>query len=330
MTTRDPRDSLPKDLLLYDGKRHAAGQLSRFRVLITGASGMIGVRLSAFLSRNGHEVMCLVRRPPARDQAEIYWDPTSGTIDAAALEGFDALVHLSGENIGSGRWTKGRRQRIADSRGPATEFLARTLANLGQPPDVLISASAVGIYGETTGMVDESAPKGSGFLSEVTAAWEQATEPAQAAGIRVVHARFGPVLSPEGGILKRLLPVFLAGAGGVVGSGEQPLSWISLADAVGALYFLLATKRAHGAVNVVCPQPATNREFTRSLAAVLSRPAFLPVPAIAIRALFGEMGNELILKGQAVVPARLTELGFRWLSPELAEALRWELKLPAD
>ena len=177
--------------------------------------------------------------------------------------------------------------------------------------------------------MDESAPAGDGFLAEVTAAWEQAAEPARAAGIRVAHARLGPVLSPRAGMLKRLLPVFRAGAGGVVGSGRQPISWIGLDDAIGALHFLMSSDRAQGAFNVVAPRPATNREFTQALAAVLRRPAFAPVPALAIRALFGEMGDQLILKGQAVVPARLTELGFRWLELTLDGSLRWELGMPS-
>ena len=194
---------------------------------------------------------------------------------------------------------------------------------------MLVAASAVGYYGDVEGTVDESAPAGDGFLAEVTSAWEQAAEPARAAGIRVAHARLGPVLSPRAGILNRLLPVFRAGAGGVVGSGEQPISWIGLDDAVGALHFLMSSDQAQGAVNVVAPRPATNREFTHALAAVLRRPAFASVPGIAMRVLFGEMGDQLILKGQAAVPARLTELGFRWLEPTLDGALRWELGMPA-
>ena len=311
-----------------DLERHAAGPAEPLRVLVTGASGLIGRALSAFLESGGHEVVHLVRHPPA-SPAEIAWDPAAGQIDADALDGFDALIHLAGENIGAGRWTAPRRRRIRSSRVASTELLCGALAGLERPPSVLVSASAVGYYGDVAGMVDESAPAGDGFLAEVTAAWERAAEPASAVGIRVAHARFGPVLSPRAGMLKRLLPVFRAGAGGVVGSGRQPISWIGLDDAVGALHFLMSSDRAQGAFNVVAPHPATNREFTHALAAVLRRPAFAPVPAIAIRALFGEMGDQLILRGQAVVPARLTELGFRWLEPTLDGALRWELGMPA-
>ena len=304
------------------------GPPSPSRVLITGASGLIGAALAAFLTSGGHDVVRLVRRPPAGPD-EVAWDPAAGAIDADRLEGFDAVVHLAGESIGAGRWTAARRQRIAVSRGPTTELLCGALSRLRAPPAVLVSASAIGIYGEATGTVDETARAGSGFLAEVAAAWEQATEPAETAGIRVARARFGPVLSPRAGLLSRLLPVFRMGAGGVVGAGEQQLSWIGLDDAVSALHFLIGTRHARGPFNVVSPCPASNREFTRTLAAVLGRPAFLPVPAIAIRILFGEMGDQLILKGQAVAPARLTELGFRWLEPTLEGALRRELGIPA-
>ncbi len=298
------------------------------RVLISGASGLIGRALAESLEGGGHRVVRLVRRTPA-STAEIRWDPAAGQLDADGLEGFDAAIHLSGENIGAGRWTAARRQRIRDSRVTSTALLCGALASLRRPPAVLVSASAIGYYDDGDGAADESAPAGHGFLSEVTAAWEQAADPARAAGIRVAHARLGPVLSSEAGMLKRLLPVFRLGAGGVVGSGRQAISWIGLDDAVAALHFLIRNEQAHGAFNVVAPEPATNREFTRTLAAVLRRPAFAPVPGIAIRLLFGEMGDQLILNGRAVVPARLAELGFRWLEPTLDGALRRELDLPA-
>ncbi len=311
-----------------DLDRHAAGPAEPLRVLITGSSGLIGRALAAFLESGGHEVVRLVRRPPA-SPTEVAWDPAAGRIDADALEGFDAVIHLTGENVGAGRWTAARRRRIRESRVGSTELLCGAVAALKRPPAVLVSASAVGYYGEAEGPVDESAPAGDGFLAEVTAAWEQAAAPARAAGIRVAHARLGAVLSPKAGMLNRLLPVFRAGAGGVVGNGRQPISWIGLDDAVGALHLLMSDSRAQGAFNVVAPRPATNREFTQALAAVLRRPAFAPVPARAIRALFGEMGDQLILKGQAVVPARLAELGFHWLEPTLDGALRWEMAMPA-
>ncbi len=315
--------------LRRDLDRHAAAPAGPLRVLITGASGLIGGALTPFLQTGGHEVVRLVRRLPAVPD-EIAWDPAAGRIDAGALEGFDAVIHLTGENIGAGRWTAARRRSIRSSRVDSTGLLCKALAGLERPPAVLVSASAVGYYGDVDGTVDESAPAGDGFLAEVTAAWERAADPARAAGIRVAHARLGPVLSPRAGMLQRLLPVFRAGAGGVVGSGRQPISWIGLDDAVGVLHFLICSERAQGPINVVAPRAATNREFTKALAAVLRRPAFAPVPGLAIRALFGEMGDQLILKGQTVRPARLTELGFRWLEPALDGALRWELGIPAD
>ena len=311
-----------------DLDRHATGPPQPLRVLISGASGLIGGALTAFLDSGGHEVVRLVRRVP-RSAAEIAWDPAAGQVDADALEGFDAVIHLAGENIGAGRWTAARRQRIRDSRVASTALLCGALGTLRRPPAVLVSASAIGYYGDADGVADEAAPAGTGFLAEVTAAWEQAAEPARAAGIRVAHARLGPVLSPAAGMLKRLLPVFQAGAGGVVGSGRQAISWIGLDDAVGALHFLIGNGQAHGAFNVVAPEAATNRDFTHALAAVLRRPAFARVPGVAIRLLLGEMGDQLILRGKAVLPARLTELGFRWLEPSLDGALRWELGMPA-
>ena len=311
-----------------DLDRHATAPPQPLRVLISGASGLIGGALTAFLDSGGHEVVRLVRRVP-RSAAEIAWDPAAGQVDADALEGFDAVIHLAGENIGAGRWTAARRQRIRDSRVASTALLCGALGRLRRPPAVLVSASAIGFYGDADGVADEAAPAGTGFLAEVTAAWEQAAEPARAAGIRVAHARLGPVLSPAAGMLKRLLPVFAAGAGGVVGSGRQAISWIGLDDAVGALHFLIGNGQAHGAFNVVAPEAATNRQFTHALAAVLRRPAVARVPGIAIRLLLGEMGDQLILKGKAVLPARLTELGFRWLEPTLDGALRWELGMPA-
>lgn len=274
------------------------------RVLITGAPGLISTALKDLLESGGHKVFRLVRRPPA-SSTEIAWDPAINNIDSAAMEGFNAVIHLAGESIGAERWNENRRRIFWNSRVPATELLCSALSKLRHPPAVIVSASAVGYYGETDNTVDETAPGSDGFLSELAAAWEQATEPDQASGIRVVNARMGTVLSRNGGLLKRLLPIFRKGMGDVIGNGRQPLSWIGLDDAAGALHFLMATEQAHSAINVVAPIWTTNRELRCNLAAVLRRPAFIPVPNIIIRALFGEMGNQLILKGQAVRPARL-------------------------
>ena len=310
-----------------DLDRLAPGPPGLLRVLLTGASGLIGGALTPFLESGGHDVVRLVRRPPESGR-EIAWDPAAGQVDADALEGFDAVIHLAGENIGAERWTAARRRRIRSSRIASTELLCGALAGLKRPPAVLVSPSAVGYYGEVEGTVDESAPAGDGFLAEVTAAWEQAAEAARAAGIRVRTRAAGPGAQSQGGMLKRLLPVFRAGAGGVVGSGRQPISWIGLDDAICALHYLMGSDQAQGAINVVAPRAATNRQFTHALAAVLRRPAFAPVPGIAIRALFGEMGEQLILKGQRWSRRGSPSWG-RWLEPTLDGALRWELGMPA-
>lgn len=315
------------ELVRRDLDRHAGAAANPLRVLITGASGMIGSTLTVFLESGGHEVVRLVRRPPASD-SEVAWDPASGHIDIAALEGFDAVIHLAGENIAAGRWTDARRRSIRESRVSSTALLCSALQQVRQPPSVLVAASAVGFYGATEGPVDESAPVGEGFLAEVTAAWERAADPARAAGIRVVHARLGVVLNPLSGLLHRMLPVFRLGVGGVVGNGCQPMSWVGLDDAIGALHFLMINERAQGPINVVSPEATTNREFTQVLAKVLRRPAWAPVPNFAIRAMFGEMGDELMLKGQAALPARLADLGFHWLEPTLDDALSWEMGIP--
>ena len=317
-----------QERVLRDLDRHAFAPEQPLRVLITGASGMIGSALTVFLESGGHEVVRLVRRTPVSD-SEVAWDPSSGEIDLAALEGIDAVFHLAGENIAAGRWTDARRRSILESRVSSTELLCKALQEMRQPPSVLVSASAVGIYGTTEEPVDESAPVGEGFLADVTAAWERAADPARAAGIRVVHARLGVVLNPLAGLLHKLLPVFRFGAGGVVGTGRQPMSWIGLDDAIGALHFLMINDRAQGPINVVAPEAITNREFTQVLAKVLRRPAWSPVPGFAIRALFGEMGEELMLKGQVAVPAQLTDLGFHWQEPNLEDTLRWEMGKPA-
>ena len=312
-------EQLRRDLI-----RHDCGSAEPRRVLISGASGLVGGALRQFLEVAGHEVVGLVGRAET-GSAEIYWDPGARKIDAEALEGFDAVFHLAGENVASGRWTALRRQRMRESHVAATEFLCNALSRLQKPPAVVVSASDVAFYGDESGGVEESAPVGSGFLAALTKAREQATAPAGDAGIRVVHARLGRVLSSKGGLLRRLLPAFRFGAGAVAGSGRQPISWIGMDDAIGALHFLMRSDEARGPINLVSPETATNREFARTLAAVLRRRTFVSVPGIAIRARFGEMGDEFILKGQAAAPARLEELGFRWWAPALEAALRWEL-----
>jgi uncharacterized protein (TIGR01777 family) len=298
-----------------------------WRVAVTGASGLLGAALVSRLTAAGHSVLPLVRDRARAKSPAIYWDPERDALDAAALEGVDAVVHLAGESVAGGRWTAARRARILGSRTKGTTLLARALAGLREPPRVLVSASAVGYYGDTGDReVDEGAPRGDGFLAEVCEAWEAAAQPARDAGIRVVHPRFGVVLAAHGGALERLLPLFRLGVGGRVGSGQQGFPWVALDDVVAALVFALGDETLRGPVNVVAPARTSNAEFTRALASVLARPAFLPVPAFALRAAFGAMADEALLSGQFAVPRALEAHGFRFAYPALPGALRHLLR----
>jgi len=313
---------LPQDLAAH---ARFAGHGS-LRVAITGASGLIGRGLAAFLASGGHAVLRVVRRQPA--QGEIGWDPVAGRIDAAGLEGCDAVVHLAGENVASGRWTRTRRRRIRESRRQGTTLLADAIAGLARKPRVLLSAAAIGIYGSRGDEVltEESAaaPPGS-FLADICREWEAATEPTRQAGVRVALPRFGLVLSPAGGALGKMLPVFRAGAGGPLGSGRQWMSWISLEDVIGALHHALFTDALLSPFNVVGPAPVTNAEFTRTLGRVIGRPTVLPAPAMALRLIFGEMANETILASLRVLPERLLGSGYSFRHSTLESALRFEL-----
>ncbi|HZV02024.1 MAG TPA: TIGR01777 family oxidoreductase [Planctomycetota bacterium] len=303
-------------------RHHAWGERS-WSIGVTGASGFVGSALAPFLTAAGHRVTRLVRGP-GRDG--IAWDPERGTIDGARLEGLDAVVHLAGHNIAAGRWTRARKRSILESRAKGTRLLAETLAKLDKPPRVLVSISAIGFYGDRgDAVVDESSAPGKGFLASVCREWESATEPARAHGIRVVTPRLGIVLGAAGGALARMLTPFLLGAGGPVGSGRQWMSWISLDDVLGVIGAALFDDRLQGAVNAVAPGAVDNREFSRVLGRVLRRPAFLPLPALAVRLLFGEMGRELLLASQRVRPAALDAAGFRFRHPDLESALRFEL-----
>ncbi|MGI8334108.1 TIGR01777 family oxidoreductase [Actinomadura scrupuli] len=289
------------------------------RVAITGASGLIGAALSGQLREDGHEVVHLVRREPHGPQ-EARWDP-QGTVDTAALEGADAVVHLAGAGIGDHRWTESYKKKIRDSRTAGTRTLAEALAGLDRPPRVLISASAVGFYGDTGDReTDESGPQGAGFLAGLVRDWEAAAAPAAAAGIRVVHPRSGPVLAREGGFLGKVLPLFKLGLGGPLGNGRQWMSWISLPDQLAGLRFLLDRDDVEGPVNLTAPHPVTNAEFTRAVGKALRRPAVLPVPAAALRLAVGRFADEAILVSQRVVPRRLTEAGFTFEHPDVDSA----------
>lgn len=302
-----------------------AGDTAPLRVAVTGSTGLVGRRLVAFLRAGGHEVIRLVRsQPKAAD--EVLWDPDGGRVDAAALEGLDAVVHLAGISISSGRWTRKRKAAIRDSRVNGTHFLARTLAGLQQPPKVFVSTSAVGYYGDRGNEVlTETAPKGEGFLSDVVEAWEAAAAPARDAGIRVVHPRFGVVLAGEGGSLPLMSLPFRFGAGGPIASGNQYMAWIALEDLIGILHEVIVNDAYEGPVNAVAPEQTTNAGFTKTLAKVLRRPAFFRVPGVAMKAALGQMADELLLASQRVVPARLEAEGFRFAYPTIEQALRHEL-----
>ena len=298
------------------------------KVLVTGSSGLIGSELVAELTRQDHQVTRLVRRQAQAGEAA--WDPAAGTIEAEKLEGHDAVVNLAGAGIGDHRWTEGHKRAIRESRVKGTDLLVRTLAALSAPPKVLASGSAVGFYGyENELPVTEASPRGSGFLADVVTAWEEATAPASDAGIRVVRLRSGIIMTAKGGALKKQLLPFKLGLGGRLGTGKQWFSWISLEDEVAGIIHLLAEEGVHGPVNVTSPEPVTNAEFTATLARVLKRPAFMPVPNLALHALFGaELTKEMLLGGQQVLPAALELSGFTFAHPNLEGALRHTLRLP--
>ncbi|MDQ3427753.1 MAG: TIGR01777 family oxidoreductase [Gemmatimonadota bacterium] len=313
-------------LLGEDLAAHAGFPDARLHVAVTGASGLLGSSLVPFLSTGGHRVTRLVRGAPR--EGELRWDPAGGQVDAAELEGVDAVVHLAGENVGA-RWTRERKRRIRESRADGTRVLAETLARMRRPPRVLVSASAIGVYGDRGSeiLTEMSPPPGasSDFLVAVGTEWEAATEPARAAGIRVVLLRFGIILTPAGGALGRMLPAFRLGGGGPLGSGDQWMSWIAIDDAAGAVHHALLSDSLEGPVNATAPEPVTNREFAATLGRVLGRPALVPVPGAALRLAFGEMADVALLGSQRVIPRRLVEAGYRHRHPALEGALRFLL-----
>jgi uncharacterized protein (TIGR01777 family) len=291
---------------------------------ISGATGLIGRALVQQLGRAGHQAIPLVRPGATRPEgAVVRWDPARGAIDAAALEGMDGVVHLAGEPI-LGRWTAAKRARIRDSRVGGTALLARTLAGLARPPRVLVCASGSNFYGsDRDALLTEASLPGSGFLATVCREWEAAADPAREAGIRVVHLRSGLVLSPHGGTLRVQLLPFRLGLGGPIGRGRRWWSWIAIDDMTAVCRFALETDTLSGPVNAATPHPVTNAEFTRTLAAILHRPAVIPVPPLALRIVFGrEAAAEAMLSSTRLVPARLIAAGFRFRFPELEGALR--------
>jgi uncharacterized protein len=308
-----------------DLERHAsfAGE-PRLRVVVTGASGFIGSQLEAYLTTAGHEVLKLTRRRD-RGPGWVLWDPFSGVVKMEELDGVDAFVHLAGESL-AGLWTSGRRKRIMESRSRGTALVVEAALSLPQPPRVIVSASAIGWYGDRGDerLTEESGP-GEGFLAAVCKAWEDALEPARASGIRTVSTRFGLVWGGDGGMLPLMAPPFRFALGTRLGSGRQWMSWVAIDDLLGAVEAALHDESLSGAVNVTSPRPVTNREFTETLGKVLNRPTPFAVPRAVLERGLGEMGSDMLLTSQRVLPARLTAAGFRWLFPDLESALRFEL-----
>jgi uncharacterized protein (TIGR01777 family) len=291
-------------------------------IAVSGASGLIGSALVSSLTAAGHRVARLVRTQPMAGSGDIYWDPAKSYVDTTQLNGKAAVVHLAGETI-SQRWTPEAKRRIYSSRLRGTQLISEAIRQLAEPPQVLVSASAIGYYGDRGETVlCEDSGSGKGFLAEVCRDWEAATEPASRAGIRVVHLRTGIVLSSRGGALAKMLLPFRMGAGGVIGSGRQYMSWIALDELIAAIHHVIEMPSIQGPVNAVAPRPVTNREFTQTLGKVLSRPTLAPLPAFAVRLIFGQMGEELLLASQRVEPARLKASSFSFRFPALEVALR--------
>ena len=294
------------------------------KILVSGSNGLLGSALIPFLSTGGHSVTPLLRSA-GKSNAGPSWDPARGEIESDKVENFDAVVHLAGESIAEGRWTEAKKKRILDSRVEGTKLLASTLASLKNPPKALICASAVGYYGDRGDEeMSEDSGRGSDFLSVVCEAWENAAGAARDAGIRVVHLRFGVVLSARGGALTKMLLPFKLGVGGVIGSGDQYVSWIALDDAIGCILHALTNETLEGPVNAVAPNPVTNHQLTKVLGSVLSRPTLLPLPAFAAKIALGEMADELLLSSTRVAPRRLLESGYSFRFSDLKDALQHE------
>ncbi len=291
------------------------------KILISGSHGLVGSALAGALEGDMHAVLKLVRHAPQSD-SEIEWQPDA-PLEPARLEGIDAVVHLAGESIASGRWTDDKKRRIRDSRVTPTQLLSESLAAMTNPPHTFISASAIGYYGDRGDEVlTESSSPGDDFLAHVCRDWELATAPAAESGIRVIKMRFGVILDQNGGALAKMLPPFRMGIGGRVGDGRQWMSWIALQDAVGALRSAVENRPLSGPVNVVAPNPVTNAEFTRTVGSVLGRPTIFPIPAFAAKLVFGEMAEALLLSGQRVEPRELKDAGYEFQLPTLKPALQ--------
>lgn len=293
------------------------------RVLITGGKGFLGSRLAALLTKNGHQINFLTRRPNPGSAQDIYWNPEENQLDPKLIEGFEAVIHLAGDSIAAGRWTSAKKDRIRNSRVHGTRILSQALAKQFHPPKTFITASAIGFYGHRGDEpLSEASLKGTGFLSDVCFEWEAAADTAKDKGIRVAHARIGIVLGPGGGALAKMLLPFKMGMGGKLGSGEQFMSWVSVDDVIRALDFSLTHQNIRGPFNVTAPTPVTNEEFTKTLGKVLHRPTILPAPGFGLRLLLGEMADALLLSSTRVYPSKLEDAGFKFTYSNLETALQ--------
>lgn len=291
------------------------------KIAVTGASGLIGSAFVKAANARGDEVLKLVRRKP-KTADEIFWDPTTGQIDHLLLDGVDAIVHLAGAGVGERRWSEKYKKEILDSRVNSTKLIVKAIARMHRPPKVLVSASAIGFYGDTAeSSVDENAPAGTGFLAEVCLAWEAAAKPAKQYGVRVVHPRTGLVLSRKSGLLKKLYPLFFFGLGGKMGNGKQFWSCISLNDQVRALLHLIENEKISGGVNLVMPEAVTNKEFVKTLGKIMKRPTIFSVPAIALKIALGEFSSE-VLGSIKVAPSKLIVNDFQFDESNLTSALQ--------
>ena len=298
------------------------------KILVTGASGLVGSELIPTLKATGHTVYKLSRKA-AKNADEIQWDAEKGFSESeqAKLEGFDAAVHLAGDSIADGSWTEEKKRKIRESRVVGTKTLVDAFRRVQNPPKIFISASAEGFYGRRGDeILTEESAKGEGFLAELCRAWETEAKKAEDFGARVVLPRIGIVLSKQGGALKEMLLPFKMGVGGVIGSGKQWMSWIALDDLIRIIHFALENENLKGAVNATAPNPVTNEEFTKTLGEVIYRPTFIPIPAFAIKFIFGEKGETLLLEGTRVLPKKLEEAGFKFKFPKLEDALKHALE----
>ncbi len=315
--------TLAHDLALH----HARPSKQSLKIVVSGASGVLGQAIIPFFTTGGHQVKRLVRRQSASSH-DLLWNPYAGELEPAGLKDTDVVINLSGESIGEGRWTKAKKRRIIQSRINTTTLIAETVAQLDPPPKVLLNASAIGFYGDQgDACVAEDSCCGADFISEVCDDWEKAAAPALKKGIRVVFLRIGVVLTPRGGALRKMLLPFRMGLGGPFGSGQQYVSFIGVDDVIGAVHHIINDDSLEGPVNLVAPQPVTNQEFARTLGEVLKRPSALPAPSFVIKALFGQMGREIVLSGARVEPDKLTASGYRFRNPDLEGVLRHVLGL---